>query len=119
MLTLAAIKEWPINQLDIKNAFLNGVLQETVFIRQSPTFDNAVFPPHVCRLKKALYGLKQAPRAWVDMFYSFLFAQGSVSSVADSFLFVLNKGADMVVLLLYVSCTFVTGTTADLFESFL
>ena len=52
--------------MDVKSAFLNGVISEDVFVEQPPGFENSAFPNHVFKLKKALYGLKQAPRAWYD-----------------------------------------------------
>ncbi|GKA40396.1 retrovirus-related pol polyprotein from transposon TNT 1-94 [Tanacetum coccineum] len=60
----AAHKNFPIYQMDVKMAFLNGPLKEEVFIRKHDGFVDSDFPNHVYRLKKALYGLKQAPRAW-------------------------------------------------------
>lgn len=57
--------------MDVKNAFLNGILQVTVYISQPLGSKNVTFPTHVCKLKKALYGFKQAPRAWFDRFSTF------------------------------------------------
>ncbi|GJZ61983.1 ribonuclease H-like domain-containing protein [Tanacetum coccineum] len=68
VLSLAVSRKWPINQLDVKNAFLNGDLYETVYMHQPPSFVDARFPNHVCRLQRSLYGLKQAPRAWFQRF---------------------------------------------------
>ena len=53
-------------QIDVKFAFLNGYLNEEVFVKQPKGFQDPHFPGHVSRLKKALYGLKQASRDWID-----------------------------------------------------
>ncbi|GJT16529.1 ribonuclease H-like domain-containing protein [Tanacetum coccineum] len=68
VLSLALSRGWPIHQLDVKNAFLNGDLSETVYMYQPLGFVNSRFPHHVCRLQRSLYGLKQALRAWFQRF---------------------------------------------------
>ncbi|GJV73123.1 ribonuclease H-like domain-containing protein [Tanacetum coccineum] len=72
VLSLAVSRKWPIHQLDVKNAFLNGALSETVYMHQSLGFVDARFPNHVCRLQISLYGLKQAPHAWFQRFVAYL-----------------------------------------------
>ncbi|GKE29499.1 ribonuclease H-like domain-containing protein [Tanacetum coccineum] len=68
VLSLTVSRKWPIHQLDVKNAFLNGDLSETVCMCQPPSFVDARFPNHVCHLQRSLYGLKQAPRVWFQHF---------------------------------------------------
>jgi len=73
MISLAAQKRWKIFQMDVKSAFLNGNLEEVVYVEQLAGFVVKGEEKKVCRLKKALYGLKQAPRAWnsrIDGYFS-------------------------------------------------
>ena len=64
LLSIACIMNFKLYQMDVKNAFLNGLLNEEVFFEQAKGFQDPHFPDHVLRLKKALYGLKQPTRAW-------------------------------------------------------
>nr|GFA50393.1 retrovirus-related Pol polyprotein from transposon TNT 1-94 [Tanacetum cinerariifolium] len=62
--------------MDVKTAFLNGILKEEVYVGQPPGFVNKQYPDHVYALDKALYGLKQEPRAWYDVLLKFLIDSG-------------------------------------------
>ncbi|GJW06136.1 retrovirus-related pol polyprotein from transposon TNT 1-94 [Tanacetum coccineum] len=72
----AAHKSFPIYQMDVKTAFLNGPLKEEVYVAQPDGFVDPDHPEKVYRLRKALYGLKQAPRAWYDELSKFLISKG-------------------------------------------
>nr|GFA62460.1 Gag-Pol polyprotein [Tanacetum cinerariifolium] len=72
----AAHKSFPIFQMDVKTAFLNGPLKEEVYVAQPDGFVDPDHPEKVYRLRKALYGLKQAPRAWYDELSKFLISKG-------------------------------------------
>nr|GFA41104.1 retrovirus-related Pol polyprotein from transposon TNT 1-94 [Tanacetum cinerariifolium] len=75
-ITYAAHKSFPIFQMDVKTAFLNGPLKEEVYVAQPDGFVDPGHPKKVYRLRKALYGLKQAPRAWYDKLSKFLTSKG-------------------------------------------
>ena len=75
-ISIAVEMGWNIHQMDVKTTFLNGIIQEEIYIEQPQGFEIHDKETHVCRLKKALYGLKQAPRAWYSRIDSFLLSMG-------------------------------------------
>nr|GFA78160.1 putative Gag-Pol polyprotein [Tanacetum cinerariifolium] len=81
--------------MDVKNAFLNGNLQEEVYVSQSDEFVDPDNPNHVYKLKKALYGLKQAPRVCYDMLSSFLISQDFSKGSVDPTLFIRRDGKEL------------------------
>jgi hypothetical protein len=112
ILSLAAQNQWSFRQLDVNNAFLHGLLKETVFMAQPLGFVDSTLPSHVCHLQKSLYGLKQAPCAWFERFMSHLLTLGFKASVADTSLFILSHGSITVYLLLYVDDIIITGNSS-------
>eukprot|EP00253_Pinus_taeda_P017314 PITA_17314 len=76
MLSIAAQHKWKIYQMDVKSAFLNGVLKEEVYVEQPPGYEVGGQEHKVCKLKKVLYGLKQAPRAWYSRIDAYLIENG-------------------------------------------
>jgi hypothetical protein len=80
--------------MDVKSAFLNGVIQKKVFVRQPPDFENPKYPNRVYKLSKTLYGLKKASRSWYARLKIFLLEYGYVIGSVDKTLFTLNHGAD-------------------------
>jgi len=114
VLTLAHSLDWPIHQLDVKNAFLHGTLSETVYCCQPTGFADPALPGHVCKLNKSLYGLKQAPRAWYSRFASFLLSLGFSEAKSDTSLFIYRRGTETVYLLLYVDDIVLTASSVQL-----
>ncbi|CAL9000527.1 unnamed protein product [Prunus brigantina] len=119
ILSLAMSYNWSLQQLDVRNAFLNGYLQEEVYMKQPPGFHDSSRPQDVCRLHKALYGLKQAPRAWFQRLSAFLLAQGFVHSHSDASLFIHRSSSCTVYVLVYVDDIIVTGFETQSVHRFL
>ena len=101
-LALAAAKGWHLHQMDVKNAFLQGELEEEVYMVQPPGFKSTSHPRAVCRLKKPLYGLKQAPRAWHSKITQFLHRIGFQMSKSDNSLYVRNDSSGQIFIIIYV-----------------
>ncbi|KAI5332829.1 hypothetical protein L3X38_022958 [Prunus dulcis] len=116
VLSIVAMNRWSLRQLDVKNAFLHGDLEEEVFMRQPQGFEDSKYPTYVCRLRKSLYGLKQAPRAWNAKFTGHLPAIGFTVSHSDPSLFVKHVGSDSVILLLYVDDIILIGSKDSLVQ---
>ena len=90
-LSLSSFQKFKVFQMDIKSAFLNGYLEEEVYIEKPDGFILRNDPNLVCRLKKALYGLKQAPRAWYYRLDKYLQQQGFSKGLADRNLYIKLK----------------------------
>jgi len=88
--------------MDVKSAFLNGFIEEEVYVKQPPGFENPKFPNRVYKLQKPLYGLKQAPRAWYDRLKIFLLAQGFKMGCVDKTLFLMRSGTDFLLVQIYM-----------------
>jgi hypothetical protein len=78
IISLVASMGWRLHQMDVKQVFLNGEIEEEVYIEQPDGFVIHEQKSHVCRLKKTLYGLKQAPCAWYENMDGFLVSLGFV-----------------------------------------
>jgi hypothetical protein len=95
--------------MDVKTTFLNGEIEEEVYIEQTQGFEVHSRDTHVCRLKKGLYGLKQAPRAWYARIDNYLMRLGFSKSHADPNLYYKVMNNVPLILLLYVDDLFLTG----------
>jgi len=114
IIVIASVMGWKLHQMDVKIAFLNGVVEEELYIEQPQGFIVHESGSHVCklkkaRLKKALYGLKQAPRAWYARIDSFLKSLGFTKSTADPNLYFKSEDGYPIILILYVDDMFLIG----------
>jgi hypothetical protein len=91
LLALAISRGWAIQQIDIQNVFLHGILDEVVYMRQPPGFVDSKYPNYICKLDKSLYGLKQAPCAWFSHLSSKLLQLGFIAFNADVSLSIFNQ----------------------------
>ena len=101
--------KWKLHQMDVKTAFLNGVIEEEVYTEQPPSFKVQYRKTHVCKLKKSMYGLKKAPRAcygWIDIF---LMSLGFTKSKVDPNPYFKIVDDGLVILFLYVDDLFLTS----------
>ncbi|WVZ71236.1 LOW QUALITY PROTEIN: hypothetical protein U9M48_019848 [Paspalum notatum var. saurae] len=116
LFAFAASKGFKLQQMDVKSAFLNGFIEEEVYVRQPPGFESARFPDRVYKLRKALYGLKQAPRAWYARVFSL--KSGFVMGSVDKTLFLLSRGGDTQIVQIYVDDIIFGGSSHALVSSF-
>jgi hypothetical protein len=112
LLSIACHLGFKLYQMDVKSAFLNGVLQEEVYVEQLNGFQNPHHPHHVYKLKKALYGLKQAPQAWYERLTTDLLTKGFTRGQADRTLFTRNQGIHKLIAQIYVD-DIIFGATLD------
>jgi len=109
LLSVAINHGWFLSQMDVKNAFLHGDLQEEVYMKLPPGHPQSNDPQLVCKLHKSIYGLKQSPRAWYVKLSTVLTELGFTRSNADHSLFVRTKPDERLVVLIYVDDLIVTG----------
>jgi len=118
LLAVAAQKNWKVFQLDVKSAFLNGILQEEIYVEQPAGFEIQGKEDKVYLLKKALYGLKQAPRAWYGRIDDYLTGVGFQKSLSEATLYVKSINNDVIIISLYVDDLLVTGSNTEQVEHF-
>ncbi|XP_070664508.1 uncharacterized mitochondrial protein AtMg00810-like [Malus domestica] len=109
LLSVAINNAWPLFQMDVKNAFLHGELEEEVFMKLPLGHPQPKNPEMVCKLHKSIYGLKQSPRAWYAKLSHVLERVGFCRSNVDSSLFVRSSTSGKLVVLIYVDDLIVTG----------
>ncbi|RVX10895.1 Retrovirus-related Pol polyprotein from transposon TNT 1-94 [Vitis vinifera] len=114
LLSLAANLDWPLQQFDVKNAFLHGELSKEVYMDLPPEcMVSEKQCQKVCKLKKSLYGLKQSPRAWFGRFTKSMRAFGYRQSNSDHTLFLKKQHGKITALIVYVDDMVVTGNDPE------
>ena len=116
LLSIAAVEDFHIHQMDVETAFLYGDIDEDLYM-EAPT--GAGYPPGtILKLNKSLYGLKQAPRQWNKALHSWLLSQGFSRSLIDSGIYMRGTGADAVFLAVYVDDLLMFGHDLDYITDF-
>jgi hypothetical protein len=118
LLAYACVHNIKLYQIDVKSVLLNGYINELVYVKQPPSFEDEKKPNHVYKLKKALYGLKQAARAWYERLRDFLLSKGFKTGRVDTTLFTKKIGNDLFVLQIYVDDIIFRPTNQDFYEEF-
>ena len=118
LLAIASYLNFKLYQMDVKSAFLNGMLQEEVYVEQPKGFVDPHRPDDVYKLKRALYRLKQAPRAWYDRLTAYLTEHGFKKGSADTTLFIRKDKNSFVIAQIYVDDIVFGATNESLAHSF-
>ncbi|GJT35536.1 retrovirus-related pol polyprotein from transposon TNT 1-94 [Tanacetum coccineum] len=119
LLAYACALDFKLFQMDIKNAFLNGFINEEVYVAQPPGFIDFEKPNHVYKLKKALYGLKQAPKSWYDRLKAFLIKhEYNMGMVDNNTLFTKKRGSNLIIVQIYVDDIIFGSTCQELCDDF-
>ena len=118
LLAFACFKDFVLYQVDVKSVFLNGFINEKVYVEQPPDFQTFNFPNHVFKLKKTLYGLKQSSRAWYERLSKFLLKKGFKMGKFDTTIFLKTKENYMLLVQIYVDDIIFGATNVSLCEKF-
>jgi hypothetical protein len=118
LLAFSMAKGFKLHQMDVKSAFLNGVLEEEVYVRQHPGFEGEKYHHRVYKLRKALYELKQAHRSWYGRLRGFLFEGGFEMGKVDQTLFLLRQGRGILIVQVYVDDIVFGGSSNSLVARF-
>lgn len=119
ILILAVCRDWGIKQIDVNNAFLNGKLEDEVYMDKPRGFVDKKNPDFGCKLEKALYGLRQAPKAWHEKLRRTLLQWKFRRSKADDSLFFLMDERSVLFTLIYVDDIIVIGNNGKQIQSYI
>ncbi|KAL0537384.1 hypothetical protein IC582_026362 [Cucumis melo] len=119
LLSISCFRKFKLFQMHVKSAFLNGYLNEEVYVTQPKGFVDPEFPQYVYKLNKALYRLKQAPRAWYERLTMYLGERGYSRGETDKTLFINKTSTNLIVAQIYVDDIIFGGFPKTLVDNFI
>ena len=117
LISIAAIHNLEIHQMDVKTAFLNGDLEEEIYMDQPEGFIQQGHENKVCKLTKSLYGLKQAPKQWHEKFDQCVLANGFKANESDKCIYSKSENGEHIIICLYVDDLLIFGTSLYVIET--
>ena len=117
MLAIAAFYDYEIWQMDVKTAFLNGFLEEELYMMQPEGFVDPNGANKVCKLQRSIYGLVQASRSWNKRFDSVIKAYGCIQTFGEACIYKKVSGSSIAFLIVYVDDILLIGNDAEFLES--
>ncbi|GJT59368.1 retrotransposon protein, putative, ty1-copia subclass [Tanacetum coccineum] len=116
LIAIAAYYDYEIWQMDVKTAFLNGYLNEEVYMEQPEGFVNPKYPNRVCKLKRSIYGLKQASRQWNKRFDDEIKKFGFSQNADEPCVYLKASGSNVTFLILYVDDILIMGNNIPMLQ---
>jgi len=118
LLAFSCMNGFKLFQMDVKSVFLNGIVNEEIFVSQPPGFEDHLYPKHVYKLKKALYGLKQMPRQWYERLSNFMLSHNYERGKIEKTLFIKKSNFVVIMVQIYVDDIIFGSTNDKLCEEF-
>ncbi|GJV53111.1 retrotransposon protein, putative, ty1-copia subclass [Tanacetum coccineum] len=116
LIAISALYDYEIWQMDVKTAFLNGYLNEEVYMEQPEGFVNPKYPNRVCKLKRSIYGLKQASRQWNKRFDDEIKKFGFSQNADEPCVYLKASGSNVTFLILYVDDILIMGNSIPMLQ---
>nr|GEY51867.1 retrotransposon protein, putative, Ty1-copia subclass [Tanacetum cinerariifolium] len=117
LITIAAYYDYEIWQMDVKTAFLDGYLNEEVYMEQPEGFVNPNYPNRVCKLKRSIYGLKQASRQWNKRFDDEIKKFGFTQNRDEPCVYIKASGSNITFVILYIDDILIMGNSIPMLQS--
>ena len=117
ILAITTLRNLEVHQIDVKTTFLNGDLEEKIYIKQPEGFIVPGQEKKVCKLVKSLYGLKQAPKQWHEKFDNTMITNGFRINECDKCVYIKDTKNGYVILCLYVDDILIVGSDDKMIKS--